>query len=79
MAVTKKTRHKLVPGHRVLSPEEAKETLAGLNMKREQLPKLSLKDPIAIEINAKSGDVIEVRRKSPTAGYAIIYRHAIKM
>ncbi len=69
----------MVPEHRILSSEEAEKVLEKLKTKREHLPKISLDDPIAQEIEAKIGDVIEVKRQSPTAGYAIVYRHAIKM
>jgi len=72
-------RHEIVPEHRVLSSEEADEIMAKLRMKREQLPKISIADPIAQEIDASIGDVIEIRRKSLTAGYTTIYRHAIKL
>ena len=69
----------MVPEHRILSSEEAEKVLKKLKTKREHLPKISLEDPIAQEIEAQIGDVIEVKRKSSTAGYTIVYRHAIEM
>ena len=69
----------MVPEHRVLSPEEAEKAMKKLRTRREKLPKISIEDPIAQEIEAKIGDVIEIKRKSPTAGYTIMYRHAIQL
>ncbi|HID71798.1 MAG TPA: DNA-directed RNA polymerase subunit H [Thermoplasmata archaeon] len=74
-----KRRHELVPEHRVLSGEEAEMVLKRLKLKREQLPKISVDDPIAKEIGAKVGDIVEIRRPSPTAGYTLAYRYTIKL
>ena len=79
MTVDKKMRHEIVPEHRVLTAEEAEEVLGKANIKKELLPKISLNDPIAQQIEAKLGDVIEIKRRSETAGYVFVYRHAIKL
>jgi len=58
--------HWLVPEHRVLSPEEAKEVIdkyAGGNP--ELLPKILVTDPAVRILRAKPGDVIEIRRRVP--------------
>lgn len=67
-------QHELVPKHRILSLEEAAEVLRRLGVRPEQLPQMSINDPIARLLGAKPGDIVEIRRKSPTAGEAIYYR-----
>ena len=67
-------QHELVPEHRVLSIEEAAEVLKVLGVKPSQLPRISINDPIVRLLGAKPGDIIEIRRRSPTAGESIAYR-----
>ncbi len=58
--------HWLVPEHRVLSKEEAREIIeryAGGNP--ELLPKILVSDPAVRILRAKPGDIIEIRRKVP--------------
>jgi DNA-directed RNA polymerase subunit H len=66
--------HELVPEHRVLSLEEAVSLLKRLGAKPWQLPQISLNDPIARLLNAKPGDIIEIKRRSPTGGVHVAYR-----
>lgn len=66
--------HELVPQHRILSPEEAKEVLARYGVQPQQLPYILVSDPVVRELGAKPGDIIEIKRKSPTAGEAVYYR-----
>lgn len=67
-------KHELVPEHRVLSLEEAAELMRRLNVKPWQLPRISINDPVVQLLEAKPGDIIEIRRKSVTAGTSIAYR-----
>jgi DNA-directed RNA polymerase subunit H len=64
----------MVPEHRVLSFEEAVALLRRLGAKPWQLPQISLNDPVARLLNAKPGDIIEIKRLSPTGGVHIAYR-----
>ena len=66
--------HELVPEHRVLSLEEAVEVLKKLGAKPWQLPRISVNDPVARILGVKPGDIIEIRRKSPTGGEVVAYR-----
>ncbi|MCE4625279.1 MAG: DNA-directed RNA polymerase subunit H [Desulfurococcales archaeon] len=66
--------HELVPQHRVLSFEEAVEVLKRLGVKPHQLPRISINDPVVRLLGAKPGDIIEIKRRSPTAGEATYYR-----
>ncbi|MCD6592184.1 MAG: DNA-directed RNA polymerase subunit H [Thaumarchaeota archaeon] len=66
--------HFLVPKHRILSPEEAKQVLERYKVKPHQLPYILASDPVVKAIGAKPGDIIEIIRDSPTAGKAVYYR-----
>jgi len=70
--------HELVPEHRVLSVEEAKEILNKLEVSPDLLPLMKASDPVAKAIGAKPGDIVEIKRKSPTAGYFTSYRYVIE-
>ena len=78
MAVEKKKinifEHELVPEHRILSEEEKEELLKKHGIKLKDLPRIYLKDPAIVAIGAKLHDVIEITRKSPTAGKTKYYR-----
>ena len=69
--------HEWVPEHEVLSPEEAAKVLKELGVKPIQLPWISVNDPVVKAIGAHVGDIIRIRRKSPTAGEIIVYRYVI--
>lgn len=71
-------KHELVPEHRVLSGGEKEAVLEKFNITAKQLPKILSTDPAAKQIGAKIGDVLEIKRKSQTAGEAIYYRHVAK-
>ncbi len=66
--------HVLVPKARVLSKKEVEEILKKYGVTIEQLPKILSEDPLAKELGAKKGDVIEIIRNSPIAGESIYYR-----
>lgn len=70
--------HKLVPKHRILSEKETKDVLDKLKVDKTQLPSIYITDPVAKIIGAREGDIIEVIRKSKTAGTSIAYRNVIK-
>ena len=62
--------NKLVPKHILLDDSEVDSKLEPLNVIREQLPKILLKDPAlkALDQEAKPGDVVEIHRVSESAG-----------
>jgi len=68
-------KHKLVPKHEILSPEEAKELLEKYRVKPYQLPVIKASDIAAIAIGAKLGDILKITRNSPTAGKYVSYRY----
>ncbi len=63
-----------MPKHVVISKKEAKEVLEKYNVTKGQLPKIFSNDPVAKMINAESGDIIKITRKSQTAGKSVFYR-----
>jgi len=66
--------HEFVPEHRVLSKDESQKILKEISVTPSQLPKILNTDPVIMAIGAKIGDVLEVIRKSPTAGTTKYYR-----
>jgi len=70
--------HKLVPEHKVLSEKEKEELLKRYGITLRQLPRILASDPVVKELGAKPGDVIRIRRKSPTAGESIYYRVVVR-
>ena len=69
--------HILVPKHSKLSDKDKKELLDTYNIKPDQLPKISIKDPAIKEIELEINDVIKIERKSKTAKTSIYYRVVI--
>lgn len=71
------SKHVLVPKHRLIpsTDETFASILQKLNIRsRTQLPVILRTDPMARFLNAKSGDLIEITRYSPTSGEHIFYR-----
>ena len=68
-------KHKLVPKHEILPPEEAKELLEKYRVKLYQLPVIKASDIVAIAVGAKPGDVLKITRDSVTAGKYVSYRY----
>lgn len=69
--------HALVPKHRLIEStnESINAIFQRLGIKsRSQLPVILRTDPMAKFLNAKSGDLIEIVRYSPTSGEHIFYR-----
>jgi DNA-directed RNA polymerase subunit H len=70
-------KHILVPEHTKITEEEKIELLKKLGAKNKQMPKILLTDPAIKDIDAKIGDIIKIKRKSPTAKESIYYRLVI--
>ena len=75
--------HKLVPEHRLLTPEEAEAVLTQLKVTRDQLPKIRKTDPV-IRVLEKiygpidGGRLVRVLRLNQTAGVSEAYRLVIE-
>lgn len=66
--------HVLVPKFKVLSEDEKKEFLEKYRTTSDKLPKILQADPIVKALEAKKGDVLEIKRKSEVAGEYVYYR-----
>ena len=58
--------HELVPVHILLTKQEAQELLDKYKITEIDLPQISEKDPVAIAIGAKEGDIVKIVRNSHT-------------
>lgn len=69
------TKHECVPKHERLSDAEAKKLMEDLRLKhRLQLPAIYRKDPQAVWLGLRAGDIVRITRKTPTAGQTYYYR-----
>jgi len=71
-------KHQLVPKHEILSDEEKRAILQKFEATENNLPKITVSDPVVQMIEAKPGNVIKITRKSPTAGEAFYYRLVVE-
>jgi DNA-directed RNA polymerase subunit H (RpoH/RPB5) len=73
-------RHRDVPPHRRLREGEVKAQLARLKVRgAAQLPHILFhEDPMARALGLLPGDVVEIRRPSPTAGECCVYRVCVE-
>ncbi|MFX0035270.1 MAG: DNA-directed RNA polymerase subunit H [Candidatus Hermodarchaeota archaeon] len=81
--MTKKKRidvllHKFVPKHILLTKEESQDLLSKYKIDINDLPQMFDKDPVAIAIGAKEGDIIKIVRDSHTTVKTIDYYRYIK-
>lgn len=70
--------HELIPKHRILTNEEEIKLLSKYNITKINLPKISRKDPASKLIKAKPGDILEIERRSETAGVTKYYRVVVQ-
>ncbi|MEK6982529.1 MAG: DNA-directed RNA polymerase subunit RpoH/Rpb5 C-terminal domain-containing protein [Candidatus Micrarchaeota archaeon] len=61
--------HSLVPQMNVLSEKQKEEMLKHYNINDTQLPRILSTDPVVAVLNAKTGDIIHIKRKDVTASY----------
>jgi len=67
--------HHLVPEMKVLSEAEKAKVLKKYDITEDQLPKIFSKDPAAMALKAKAGDVIHIERNDGTVkhpGYRVV-------
>jgi len=69
--------HVLVPQHEILDEASAKKVLMKYGVDRSKLPKIKKSDA-ALPEGAKIGDIIQITRKSPTAGVSLYYRVVVE-
>jgi DNA-directed RNA polymerase subunit H len=81
--LTKKKRvdvllHRFVPKHVLLTKEESLDLLEKYRIDINDLPQIFEKDPVAIAIGAKEGDIIKIIRDSNTTVRSIDYYRYVK-
>lgn len=72
-----RTKHELVPKHRIISVEEKENLMKEKMLTEESMPKILSTDPIAKYLGARKGDVIEILRPSETVGITKFWRITI--
>jgi len=70
--------HELVPKHKLLTNKETLDLLDKYQISVIDLPQIFEKDPVAIAIGAKEGDVIKIIRDSNTTVKTIDYYRYVK-
>jgi len=70
--------HTLVPKHILLTKEETEELLSRYKIKFYDLPQMFEKDPVALAIGAKEGDVVKIVRDSNTTVTSVNYYRYVK-
>ena len=70
--------HSLVPPHILLTKKEAQDLLTKYQINVYDLPQIFEKDPVAIAIGAKDGDVIRIERESQTTVKSVNYYRYVK-
>jgi DNA-directed RNA polymerase subunit H len=70
-------KHILVPKHRRLGDRDKKNLLEKLRISENDIPKIKVSDPAIADLKLKPGDIVQVTRKSPTAGESFYYRCVI--
>jgi DNA-directed RNA polymerase subunit H (RpoH/RPB5) len=70
--------HDLVPQHILLTKKETQDLMDKYQITVIDLPQIFEKDPIAIAIGAKEGDVIKIIRASRTTVKSIDYYRYVK-
>ncbi len=70
--------HELVPKHKLLTKKETSDLLEKYQISVIDLPQIFEKDPVAIAIGAKEGDVVKIIRDSNTTVKTINYFRYVK-
>ncbi len=73
-----KVRHISVPEHELLSEEDTKKVLEEYMIKKREMPKIFISDPISRYYNAKVNQIFKITRPSETSGLAPYHRLVIK-
>ncbi|MFX1256434.1 MAG: DNA-directed RNA polymerase subunit H [Promethearchaeota archaeon] len=71
-------RHQLVPKHVLLTKKETQDLLDKYQIKLNDIPQIFERDPVAIAIGAKEGDVIKIIRDSKTTVKSVDYYRYVK-
>lgn len=70
--------HKLVPKHILMTKQETQDLLNKYKISVNDLPQMFEKDPVAIAIGAKEGDIVKITRESKTTVKSVNYYRYVK-
>ena len=70
--------HELVPKHYLLTKEQSQKLLEHFKITINDLPQMFEKDPVAIAIGAKEGDIVKIVRDSHTTVKSVDYYRYVK-
>ena len=70
-------KHILTPKHMKLSDKQKAQLFEKYGITEREMPKIQKTDSAISNLDVKTGDVIEITRKSQTAGEAFFYRVVI--
>ena len=71
------TTHIFVPEHVLLTEKEKNTVYEKFSITFKELPKIFANDPAIKSLKLKSGDVVKIVKKSPTAGIAEYFRGVV--
>ncbi|MDP6845432.1 MAG: DNA-directed RNA polymerase subunit RpoH/Rpb5 C-terminal domain-containing protein [Candidatus Nanoarchaeia archaeon] len=71
------SKHVLIPKHKLLDEKSSKTLMEQYKISPNQLPSMSVKDPMAKHLNAEIGSIIEIERISEVTGKHKYYRRVV--
>jgi len=69
--------HESVPEHSLMSLSDIDKLVKKYKIAPMYFPKILVTDPVAVWYGIRAGNVVRVKRRSETAGYAYVYRICI--
>lgn len=66
--------HESVPKHEKMTEDEVEDLLEKFDTSKEKLPQIERTDAALKQMDVEEGDVIHIKRDSPTAGKTDYYR-----
>ncbi len=68
------SKHHLVPKHILLTKEDAEKVMTEYKIKKKDMARIYIDDPMARYLYAQKDDIIQIIRESVNCGYSTFYR-----